>query len=90
MSEARIRVLRVTYRSNHGRRRVATFFTKVQYSAAFDLSEKLMRLQQQREILRFDVRPATREEIAEHRGELRRWPEALRETVPLTGVDLDA
>jgi hypothetical protein len=81
-------ILKVTYRSGV-RRRVATFYAKVPYGHSYDLTEKLTRLQQRDQIVRFTVGAASPEEIAAHRKDLKRWPEALRDTVSVTGVDLD-
>lgn len=81
-------ILKVTYRSGV-RRRKATFFAKVPYGQSYDLTEKLTRLQQQGQVLRFEVGVASPEEIAAVRKDMKRWPEALRETVAITGVDLD-
>lgn len=83
------RILRVDLTTKRRPRR-AVFFTKVPYGQAYDLGEKLMRLQQANEIRRYEVRPARKHEIAEHRDNLRRWPDALAATVLPLGVNLDA
>lgn len=82
-------ILKVEYRSGV-KRRNATFFAKVPYGAAMDLTEKLTRLQQKDQVLWFRVSGASKEEIERERAGLTRWPEALRRTVAATGVDLDA
>lgn len=81
-------ILKVTYRSGV-KRRVVTFFAKVPYGHSYDLTEKMTRLQQKDQVLWFKVSGASKEEIAEVRPTLERWPEALRRTLPITGVDID-
>ena len=83
-----LHIIKVEYRSGV-RRRNATFFAKVPYGGSYDMTEKLTRLQQQEQVKWFKVSGASKEEIARERPGLKRWPEALRETAAITGVDLD-
>lgn len=83
-----VHIIKVEYRSGV-RRRNATFYAKVPYGGSYDLTEKLTRLQQQEQVKWFKVSGASPEEIGKVRKELRRWPEALRATTAITGVDLD-
>jgi len=83
------RILRVDLTTKRRPRRVV-FFTKTPYGQAYDLGEKLMRLQQTNEIRRYEVRPARKHEIEEVRANLKRWPEALAAAVVPLGVNVDA
>jgi hypothetical protein len=84
-----LHIIKVEYRSGV-RRRNATFYAKVPYGHSYDLTEKMTRLQQKEQVKWFKVSGASGDEIAKVRKDLRRWPEALRATVPITGVDVDA
>lgn len=81
------RVIRIRYRSNYHPRRVAIAYAKVPYSGIFDLSEVLARAVSTSEILWFRIeRVMPREITPSVRRELKRWPEALKETSDRTSV----
>jgi hypothetical protein len=83
------RIVKIRYRSGINGR-VAIAFAKVPYSGLFDLSEKMARLLHQRQVRWYRIEEAKPEEIEIARPSLVRWPEALRQTVGLTKVDLNA
>ena len=83
------RIIRLRYRSGVNGR-VATAIAKVPYSGLFDLSEKMARLLAKGQVRWFRMDPATVAEIEAARDALQRWPDALRATVDLTRIDLDA
>lgn len=79
------RIFRVTFRSAAGRRRKATTLVKIPYNDAGQMAERLMRAEQQGELLWFRVdRPAALT-VAE-RASLRRWPEALQDVGGEVGI----
>lgn len=83
------RIVKITYRSGVNGR-VAVAYAKVPYSGLFDLTEKLTRMVSKREIRWFRIDEAKPAEIAVARASLVRWPEALRRTVGLTRINLEA
>ena len=87
--EAPPRIFKIEYRSAINGRK-AKVFAKIPYSGLFDLSSKLARMVSERQILWFRVDVAKSAEIAEHRGELARWPDALTPTSSVTRVDWSA
>lgn len=82
-----IHIVKVTYRSGVNGR-VAVAFAKVPYGGMVDLSDKLARLLAVRQVRWFRIEAANPSEIASHRSELTRWPDALERTVTRTRVNL--
>jgi hypothetical protein len=80
------RIFKVRYRSLHNGR-CATVFVKVPYSGTYGMTEMLTRQQTKRQVMWFRVDVASAKDIAEHRSELARWPDALRASSLITRVD---
>lgn len=77
--------MKITYGSGINRR-VATAFAKVPYGGIYALTETLTRAIATGEVRWFRIEPAKPAEIAEVRGSLQRWPQALAATQETTKV----
>ena len=82
-----IHIVKITYRSGVNGK-VAVAYAKIPYGGMVDLADKLARLLAIRQVRWFRIAAATPAEIAEHRAELARWPEALALTIPRTHIDV--
>lgn len=80
-------LVKVTYRSQVNGR-VAVAYAKIPYGGMVDLAEKMARLLAIQQVRWFRIDAMKPSEIAEHRSELSRWPEALARTIPTTGVNV--
>lgn len=83
------RIIKIRYRGGP-RGRVAIAYAKVPYAGSYALTELLTRLMLKGEIRWFRIEPASPLEIETQRDTLQRWPEALRQTIKITGVNLGA
>jgi hypothetical protein len=81
------RILRITYRSAHHPRRIASAVAKVPYSGIYALGEVLARAMTREEILWYRIERVPAKHIGAVRPSLVRWPEALHKTSEHTFVE---
>jgi|WetSurSiteA1Bulk_404760.scaffolds.fasta_scaffold07573_4 hypothetical protein len=91
MTDAPPRILKVSYRSALGRKRVASFYCKVpRGGAAYELNEALTRLIITNQALWVRVDRAKPGEITpDIRASLERWLPAMQTTTSITGVNIN-
>jgi hypothetical protein len=82
-----IHTVKITYRSGVNGR-VAVAYAKVPYGGMVDIGEKFARLLAVKQVRWFRLSAMTKEELAQHRGELARWTDALNATVARTHIDV--
>jgi len=82
-----IHIVRIDYRSGVNGKCAVTY-AKIPYGGMVDLSEKLARLLAVKQVRWYRIGAATPDEIAQHREQLSRWPEALASTISRTRINV--
>lgn len=82
-----IHIVRIDYRSGVNGKCAVTY-AKIPYGGMVDLSDRMARLLAIKQVRWYRIGAATPDEIARHREQLARWPDALARTVARTHIDV--